>query len=285
MQADTFLKCLQVHAYSFGHPLFMITDLGSNLTAGKKILDNVTSKDEIKEYLAENNIKNVCTETIPSKASFLLGFAENLVGQCKNLIFKSIGHKILELPDFQHLICKVSYLVNSRPIAFKNTLHSCPEGDVITPNLLIYGHNQIVLDIFPHIQGMDEEFDRDDPEYFPSQENINKSWINYINKLKDIKTKLNNIYYGEFLQNLFHQSTNKKDRYTLKSIKKLHVGDLVHICLPNTKRLKYPKGIITRVFLNSNKEVTSAEVRKANGELSTFHVNNLILALKGNTTM
>ena len=60
---------------------------------------------------------------------------------------------------------------------------------------------------------------------------------------------------------MFHQATNKKERYTLKTIKELEIGDLVHISLPNTKRLKFHNGIILKVFKNSNGEVTSAEVR------------------------
>ena len=50
--------------------------------------------------------------------------------------------------------------------------------------------------------------------------------------------------------------------------------------LPNTKRTKYPLGMVTKIIKNDLNETTEAWIRKYNGEIMNYHVSGLILVMK-----
>ena len=59
----------------------------------------------------------------------------------KRLIYGSIRNNVPSYFDFDFLVCQVVYLVNRRPIAFKEALrdNDAEVPDPITPELLIRG--------------------------------------------------------------------------------------------------------------------------------------------------
>ena len=201
-----------------------------------------------------------------------------MVAQTKNLIYKSIGTKVIDYIDFQLLIKRVSYLINSRPIGQKEALGSCPDSEVITPNKLILGYDPIVFEIVPSFWDCNHDEDPNDPTWIPDRDK--PGWDKYLDKLRKIKINMDKIYYDEFITNLIKQSTDKNNRYVNKNILELEVNDLVFIKLPNCKKLKYPKALVLEVVKNDLGEVVEAKVRKANGEISNYHVSSLTLILK-----
>ena len=274
--AEEFLKCLQVHTFRYNqYPQYLLTDLGSNFMGAKRILGPILESRDVKDYMNEHGIKTLVHETIPSKASFLNSVSERLVKEVKNLIFKSIRNQVLNLSDFNLLISRVNYLVNSRPLTQKGLLGDV-DSNIITPNTLIFGKEGLALNIVPYLWH-DNDDDVNDPEWLPDQ-NLN----NYQQKLKKIKTKIDKLYYEEFLHNLLIQSTDKNKRYEKKHVIELSKNDLVMIVVPNTKRAKYPIGIVVEVIKNDKGSVVEAIIRKSNGETSNYHVSSLILVQKTN---
>ena len=95
-------------------------------------------------------------------------------------------------------------------------------------------------------------------------------------KLKKVRSNLEKLYRDEFVSNLLNQSTDRRDRYSAKTHIALKVGDLVSIRDKFSKPFDYPLGIVLKVETNDLNEVTSAHIRKANGEIVRRHVDNLI---------
>ena len=161
----------------------------------------------------------------------------------------------------------------------KHSLGQDPDTEILTPHLLIKSYNPICLDIVPSLFVKDSKEDMNDPDYIPG--NLESNAQNkYLQKLKKIKNNLTENYYNEFLHQLFIQSIDKSDRYKLKNYTELSKGDIVLICLKNTKRSHYPKGIVLETYKNSKDQITSAKIKRANNKTETYHVTDLILILK-----
>ena len=102
--------------------------------------------------MLDRKIKEFKFDLIPSKAPFLNSLVEILVKQTKNLIFKSIGNKVLHFPDFDLLINRIIYLINSRPLTHKSTMSADPDVEVITSNMLLKGFNPHCMEIVPTLE-------------------------------------------------------------------------------------------------------------------------------------
>ena len=273
---ETFLKCLQSHTYEYSYPSFIMCDQATNLGSAKNILENFFNDVDIRDYLNEHKIKDLKYHIVPSKAAFMNSLSETMIKQVKNLIFKSIGNKVIDYFDFEFLINRIKYLINSRPIGIKDTLTNDTDSPIITPNLLIKGYEPMTLLTVPSLHLQDGKEQIEDPDWQPGPIKYDK----YLNKMRKVKEALDKIYYNEFLYNLSKQATDKKERYTNKQNIKLSEGDLVSIMIPQCKRAKYPMGIITKITCNENDEVTQAKVRRSSGDEIDYHVTNLILILK-----
>lgn len=276
--ALSFLRCLQMHCFRFGTPSYILADRGSNFTGAKSLLMNEIFNDaDAKNFLYENDIRNFSFDFVPTRAPRLNSLVEVLVKQVKNLIFKSIGNKIIDICDFNLMIERISFLINSRPISFKQeSLGEDPDLEVITSNHLVYGYEPQALEILPSMLESNDPEDSFDPEWKPE-----KSYDKYMIKLKKIKHSINKIYYNDFITTLIKQSTDKNNRYIHKNITKIEEGDLVAILTPSTKRLKYPKAVVIETISNDIGEITTVKCRKSNGEITELHVSQIILLLKG----
>ena len=77
----------------------------------------------------------------------------------------------------------------------------------------------------------------------------------------------------------------RKDRYSKRTHKVLKVGDLVSIKEKFSKPFDYPLGIVVKVESNDLNEVTSAHIRKTNGEIIRRHVDNLIFLTESSSNI
>ena len=73
-----------------------------------------------------------------------------------------------------------------------------------------------------------------------------------------------------------HQATDRRNRYAQVTHKALSVGDLVSIKEEYHKPINYPLAVVIDVEENDLGEVTTAKVRKANGEVVRRHIDHLI---------
>ena len=277
-KVSDFLRSFQMHYFEYGIPQLCISDLGSQLVAGGKIISNFLNDYKVQQYFEENGVKTLDFQHYFKGASQLGSLVEICVKMTKRLIFGAIKNYVLTYEEFEFLISNVTHLANRRPIAFKEAVRdhdveAVPEP--ITPEHLIRGYELSSLNIIPELQ----PFPVDDPEFVV---NPNQIVSNY-SKLCKVRTNLIDIYHNEFLGNLIFQAVDRKSRYKPVSHKQVQVGDIVLIQEENSKRSTYPMGLILQTFENSLGEITHAIVRKGKGGHSNrIHVSQLIPLLESN---
>lgn len=273
--ADTgdFLRCLQLHIYSHGLFQLCLSDLGSQITAGAKLISNFLDDINCIEFFESHGISKVKFDHYPKGNSELGSLVENCVKQVKALIIKSIGKVILDYPSFQLLISKTNHVINRRPVAFKEALRDSNYSDdvpvPITPEMLLYGRELISLDIWPEIQSQNV-----------SVGDFNVDCIkNEYKNLLTVNKRLVENYSNQFLTQLISQAVDKSERYKPVMHKKLSVGSIVLLIEPHTKRSNYPMGIIKKLNFNSLGEVTSALIMKGKNRETVFRHSSSIIPL------
>lgn len=278
-----FLRALQSHVYEYGLFSFCLTDLGSQIVAGAKILTGFLSDEDTKKFYTDQGIKPVSFQHYAKGNSSLGSLVENLVKQCKHLIAKAVGKIILQFTEFQLFIDKAKHIINRRPTAFKESLRdSCASVVLpvpITPKNLLRGYEVNSFNIIPQLQSNDTI---NDPNFIPveaSSEFLRETFL----KLRKVSDRLRTIYHEEFLTSLMYQSVDRKNRYTPVLHEPLGVGDIVLLVEPNCKQHNYPMGIVKEIEENSLGEITAARVFKGvTRELVYRHASSLILLLQNN---
>ena len=276
LSADTndFLRGLQSHIYSHGMFQMCLSDMGSQITSGTKIISNFLNDMESKEFFQRNGITSLDFHHYAKGNSSLGSVVESCVKQVKNLINKSIGKQKLILSDFMLLISKTNHVINRRPVAFKEYLRNSVEEidypGAITPEMLLHGRELISYNIIPQLQ----------PDFFQDFQPDGRELRDSFRKLSDSCSRLRDIYHNEFIVNLTVQATDRLHRYKPVMHQKLNVGDLVLLVEPHAKQSNYPMGIVRKVTENSLGEVTSAMVFKgATREEVHRHSTSLIKIL------
>jgi len=276
MTTESFLRALSLHVLEYGIPEQCLSDLGSNLTSGSKIISTFLSDITTRQYLSDNKIQPIKFQHYDKGRNELGSLIETCVSMVKRLIFKSIGNLILEFLDFEYLICNVIHLVNKRPIAFKDSLRDCISDGVpspITPELLLKGYHSVSLNLIP---GLHPSPHTDDPDWEPSVSKPS-SIISIYKKLKNAREKLVKIYHEEFIAKLIYQAVNERDRYKPKNHNRISKGDIVLIKDPYMKSTMYPMAIVRDLTVNSFGEITSVKLLKgATGELVQRHSTSLV---------
>ena len=264
-----FLRAFQLHCFEWGLPMFCMSDLGSQIVAGSKIIRDFLKDSETQIYFAEKGVKPITFQQFAKGKSELGSLVESCVKQVKKLIYSSIRKNVLEMKQFDFLVHEITHLINRRPVAFKEGLGDINMPSPITPELITKGYELMSINVIPELQPVDL-----DPEWSSdSSLSINDNYC----KLRNIRKILKEKYRDEFLVNLISQATDIKGRYKPKLHKPLKIGDIVLIKDENTKSYNLPLGIVKQIEVNSLGEVTNALLKKGKtGELTIRHVTNLI---------
>ena len=219
-------------------------------------------------FLIENNIKPLNFLPYPAKASFLGGFVENLVKQVKLMIFSSISKKVLNYEHFHVFVKQCRMLLNKRPVGCKRPLSDqSAEFEAITPEMLVYGRQMPVISIIPQLQPETDYRPKSPPD----------SLFDSFNTLRNVKNSLESRYFGEFVQNLRQLGTDRPGRYKNSMAPDVKVNDLVTIRQNLCKPYNYPLGLVTALEKNDLGDVTSANIRKANGESVRRHISDIVV--------
>lgn len=253
-----------------------MSDLGSNLISGAKIVTDYLKDVETQQFFLDNNIKPLTFSHYDKGRNELGSLVESCVAISKQLIFKSIGHNILDYFDFEYVICNAVHLINRRPISFKESLRDCLKDGIvptpITPEILIHGHELISLNLLPGLHP--NESNSSDPDF---DVNPNKLVKDGYNKLRKARNLLVKTYYDEFLSNLIQQATDKQGRYAKKNHVPIVPGDIVLLKEQFQKPINYSMGIIKEVAYNDIGEGVSCKVFKGSTrELVQRHISSLI---------
>ncbi|XP_068203563.1 uncharacterized protein [Palaemon carinicauda] len=279
LSADTgdFLKAFQLHIYEFGIPEFCISDLGSQLTAGSRIIGTFLNDFETHAFFEENDIKPLKFEHYAKGNSSLGSLVESCVKMVKKLILSSIKNTVLDYQDFYFLICQTVHLINKRPIAFKDSLRDACIDNVekaITPECLLKGYDLVSVNIIPELQNSSS----DDTNWEPGSSAIDDVKDNYY-KLRQGRNRLVEAYHSEFLATLINQAVDKRDRYRPVNHKTLAVGDIVLLKEDASKPSTYPLGIVKKTEVNHLGEVKAARVLKGKSREVVYRTTDSLILL------
>ena len=273
MTTKNFLKALQLHCMQFGCPELIVSDSGSNLTAGSNILKDFLKDKETQMYLSENNMKPLDFMQYPRGCSELGGVVESCVKLSKRLIHGAIRNNVLDYFDFTFLIQQVVHLLNRRPLVFKEALRDGTTSELpspITAEMLLKGHELISLNLIPelHDQNNDEDF-----VPISDRKHLDESF----RKLSKCRQNLIRLYNENFLSNLFDQGCDQKLRYAPTRHEKPKIGDIILLKEPLLKPSNYPMALIRDVIENDLGEVTSVICLKGKTkEIVRRHVTSII---------
>ena len=274
LDVSQFLRAIQLHIYDEGLFSFCSSDLGSQICSGSRVISDFLDDMETVHYLQQHGVQRLEFCNFPKGNSALGSLVESCVKQVKLLIKKSVGKSILTTSDFQFIVAKVIHLINRRPIAFKDSLRSLPDGEIptaVTPEMLTRGRELVSVNVIPRLHPSDQS----DP-YWSSLEPTEHIKNTY-DKLEKISSKLSALYHSEFLATLTEQAVNQKDRYKRVNHQCLCVGDIVLLEEKLLKQSSYPMGVVISTEKNNLGEVTAARVKKGlTGEIVYRHSSSLI---------
>ena len=280
LSVKSFLESLQMHIYSYGVPELIISDMGSQLVSGSKIIKQFLQDTEVDEYFRQHRIKKLEFDHYDKGRNELGSIVEIMVKLTKKMLFGAIRNLTLEYFEFEFFVKQSQHLVNRRPVLFKECLSNSSVDDsvpqAITPEMLLHGFELPSLNIIPGLQTK-ESADEDWTSEIDKHQNITEKY----EKLLKVRNNLNDIYNKEFLFYLSKQATAKKGLYTPKNHEKLELGDLVLIKETLTKLSNLPMAMVTDVKENNLGEVTSVTLKKGkSGEILKRHSSVLIPLLK-----
>lgn len=275
LTVGNFLRAFQLHIFKYGLPSLCLSDLGSQIVAGSKIITEHLSDEGTTGFLSDNGIKTIEFSQYPKGCNKLGGLVEVCVKLVKRLLFGAIGNNIVKYTEFEYLVAECNHLVNRRPIGFKEPLRDSSNETVvpvsITPEMIVHGHELITTNIIPDLEKNEENYD---PPGSP---------VAMYSKLSKIRNALIASYSEQFIPLLIDQATNVSGRYTRKRHHKLAIGDVVLVKEHFVKRANLPMAIVTDITENAIGEVTSAVLRKGGSrEIIERHVGALIPLLETN---
>lgn len=282
MSVKEFLRSFQLHIYDHGLPELCISDLGTSLVAGGNVIVDFVKDPETMSFFSENSIKPIEFKHFDKGCSQMGSMVEICVKMCKRLIFGAIGKNVLDDREFEFIISMTVHLVNRRPISFKEALRdgSVDVPQPITPEMLIRGYDLPSINIIPELQPALDSDETWLPPGDPSQ-SIRRSY----SKLRNVRSKLIDLYHDEFLATLCNQATDRKNRYKTVTHNKITPGDIVALKEVHTKPTNYPLAIVKDVTVNSLGEVTGAAVLKGKTrEVVKRHSSTLIPILHANVS-
>jgi len=278
---EEFLRSFQLHCFQYGVPALCVSDLGTQLTAGGRIITDFLDDARVYKYLDDHGVRRTEFNNYFKGCSKLGGMVEVIVKYVKKLVFGSIKKNVLSLREFEFLIENIVHLTNRRPVALKDSLRDSdvdvPES--ISPEKLIHGRDLISVNIIPGLQPRP-----DDEDFTP--EPVSKVDDAY-EKLRRVRQNLTTLYNAEFTAALVSQAVDKKSRYKpITRDRDVAVGDVVLIIEEMSKPQNYPMGRIAKIYTNYDGEVTNADVKKGRtGEITKRHVTSLIPLLHSDVTL
>ena len=279
LTVQEFLRVLQVHIYEFGMSELIVSDLGSQITAGAKTVHTLLNDPVSSSYFRDNNMKIPSFEQYFKGCPKLGGLVESTVKLTKKLIYGGIRNNVLNLLDFELLVAKVNNLLNKRPIAFLEGLRESKELielDFISPEVVLRGYETIICNVVPHLQDLDCS---DVAWVSDPLKDINSNNLN----LRKCHKRILDLYHSEYLAKLAMQATDR-ELYRPVAHSPLEEGDIVLLKEDYCKASHYPMAVIKKVYRNDFNETTGVEVFKGKSrEVSKRHSSSVIPFLKCNS--
>ena len=273
--SESVLTALQNHFYEYGIMNMIISDSGSNFQSTIPKIQDIFETFEVKEYLDQFSIK--FQYIVYPKGSLnrgIGGFIERGVKTIKKLIYGAIINNVVDFVKFCSIIKQCKCFANKRPLSDNALLRQNDNNEnysLITPEIIKFGYDLCVIDVDP-TENNDEWNQINDIE--------NSISVSEIQKIVKIKDKIRTEYNDDFIYSLIDLATKNKEKYKSVVHTKLSKNDIVLIRDDLVKTVNHPLGVVVDVKVNSNNEVTSATILKANKQIIKRDVSSLALLVK-----
>ena len=245
LSASSFIQVLQRFASRRSFPSTLISDNGSNFKATAEILQKWQNNSALQDILANKKCK---WQFNPSRAAWMGGFFERLIGLTKRSLNKILGNRRVTTEEFHTLICRIEAQLNDRPLTYVSD--QADDFPPLTPSMLVYGHR---LDSVPEptIDPDDLDPNEFEPELLNKRQKHNK--LIFQNFMKRWST--------EYLLMLKQDHNGNKTMVIPKE------GDVVVIHDDNCARIHWQLGRIETLLPGRDGHVRVARVKTKNGML------------------
>ena len=240
-----------------GVPKLIISDNGTNLKLFSEDLLSISGDAFTKDLLSKEKVK---WDFIPVRSAFMGGIYERLIGLWKNLLKRTIGHKLLSLDEFQTVVAYTEAACNDRPLYYFSRQDTGTHP--LTPNMLIFGKNIRQCSV------SDSALDLADPDYkFGSPGHLNRT----CKKLKSTLLHMRKVWCQEYLLALRDRDQQRNrnspgNKYVLVPV----VGDAVIFTVGSKVKI----GRIVELVPSSDEQIRKVKV-ESEGHVSLHAVANL----------
>ena len=272
LSTKNFIRAFQLHIFEFGCPELCVSDLGSQIVSGSRLIEGIMKSNATESFMKSNNIKPIKFEQYAKGCSKLGGLVESMVKLTKRLIYGAVGNSILDQADFEFLIKETIHIINRRPVAFQSGLRDSSLNEeipsAITPEILVKGYELNSLDVIPASEN--------DQTWLPV-EDLDSHIKENFRALTKARKKLAEIYEHEFLAGIMRNSTCDPQKYLPVKHNALAPGDIVLLKDINVKPSNYNMAVVDRTIVNEIGEVTAVHAYKGKTREKIFrHVTSLI---------
>ena len=136
---EKFLMVLRRFVSLRGYPAKMISDNGTQLTAGNEELKKVVASWDWDELATFGATKGMEWNFFPADAPWQKGTLEALIKSVKKAITVAVGESVMTFSELQTVCYEAAKLVNERPIGRHPT--SPEDGTYVCPNDLLLGRS------------------------------------------------------------------------------------------------------------------------------------------------
>ncbi len=222
--AESFVEALRRHFADFGKARSVRLDNFPSHKRMAELFDSLNSGNTVGlSYRSAQKTAGISWSWSAVYQPSTNGVIERAVKSVKEILLKVVGRGQLDRPQLATLLKEVKQVINSRPL-IQLPRGSVDDGEIITPNHLIYGHALVELPLGEKVGGR--------------KPSTGSYWSQKQSCLRQFKEKFKDQYLDSLL-------TLKKN---LAPEAEPKVGDFVMMRLPNKKRHEWPLGIIQSVL-------------------------------------
>ena len=143
MSCVEFLASLKRFVAARGRPNKIISDNGKTFHAASKWIKRATRDERLHSFMQQHHIK---WQFNLSKASWWGGMFERMIALVKNALYKVVGSAKLTYKELQDVLLDIQIVLNNRPLTYCEDDIELP---VLTPNIMIFGKANYLLDLPP----------------------------------------------------------------------------------------------------------------------------------------
>ncbi|XP_054270806.1 uncharacterized protein LOC128991710 [Macrosteles quadrilineatus] len=235
LSTEAFISALRRFVARRGRVVTIYSDNGRNFVGTSNLLRRI-NWDEIEKFSSVQRIK---WKFNPPSAAWWGGWWERLIGVVKEILRRNLGNSSVTQEELSTILCDCEATVNSRPLTYLSNDDDCLQP--LTPALFLQPTSTAELPDLDEIECL----------------SLNKR-VRYINKLR---RSLRDRFKKEYLATLIHNGKNKKSREPI-------IGEVVLIGDDNTKRIRWPLGLVQDVYPGRDGFSRVARLKTGNGILT-----------------